>query len=206
MKPIPFSPTSRRLALAASLAMAGMAATAQAPAGTPENPTAPLNCWALPCPPGFACGPGSSNMTQILAFGLVNGGAYSPLAGDPLPNSPRQINNNLQVADLRSLAPLSLHDIRVSSAISTIYRGPNALSPVAQQLRSNFAPGSLPSVNQVAKFPLSPTKVGGDWLLTLDVSGTVPRKKLYGTFGSTVPANFSVACTLPVIVPSWTTQ
>lgn len=200
---------SPRLALLAGLAGAACAAVAQAPAGTYANPTAALACWALvPCPPGLICGPGggvgmNQKMGLRLPDGLVSGGAYSPLSID-IPRTPQQINNNLQVVDLRMLAPSELSAIRVSSMSSTIYRGARLTDPVAQQLRVDFTAGSLPAVSQTARFPLSPSVQGGAWLLTMNVQGSVPSPKIKTPGGT--PASFNVACTLPVTVEQWSTQ
>jgi hypothetical protein len=191
----------------ACVAATAAGASAQAPAaGTPGNPSASLNCWELvpiaPCPPGTICGPGGGlGMSQVLGNakppGLVAGGAYSPLLSGPIGTSPRVINNNLSVTDLRQLAPAALSGMQVTSMTSTIYRGGLLTDAVGQQLRIDFASGSLPAVAQVGQFPLSPSLQGGNWLLTLDVQG---RKPASWPKIATVAANFRVACTLPVFV------
>lgn len=201
MKPSPRN-LSRRLLLACVAATAA-AASAQAPAaGTPGNPMAPLQCWELlPCPAGAICGPRVVGMSQKLGnslpAGAVQGGAYSPLLSGPTGMSPRVINNNLSVPDLRVLAPSTLSAMQVSAVTSTIYRGGLLTDVVGQQLRVDFASGSLPAVAQVAQFPLSPSVQGGNWLLTLDVQGS--RRALWPKTGF-VAASFRVACTLPVFV------
>lgn len=199
----------RRLLLACVAATAA-GASAQAPAaGTPGNPSAPLQCWELlPCPPGTICGPGggmgmSQKLGNAMPAGVVKGGAYSPLLNGPVGMSPRVINNNLSVVDLRMLAPAALSAIQVSSMTSTIYRGGLLTADVGQQLRIDFASGSLPAVAQVAQFPLAPSVQGGNWLLTMDVQGRIPA---WWPKKGTVAASFRVACTLPVFVEQFQTQ
>jgi len=199
----------RRLPVIAGLAFAGITAVAQAPAGTAENPTRPLNCWSVvPCPPGTICGPGSGlGMSQkrgpALPVGLVSGGAFSPLRFD-IPRTPRQINFNYQVADLRMLAPSNLSGIVVTSATATLYRGGMLTDAVAEQRRFNFASGSLPSLQQVGQFPLIPSTTGGFWVLSLDVQGNVASGR--PPKGGRVPASFLTACNLPVNVQQWVNQ
>ena len=200
---------ARRLLLAA-VASTAAGVCAQTPAaGTPGNPSAPLQCWELlPCPAGTSCGPSGVGMSQKLggalpAAGVVQGGAYSPLLSGPVGTSPRVINNNLAVADLRMLAPAVLSAIKISSMTSTIYRGGLLTNDVGQQLRIDFASGSLPAVAQVAQFPLAPSVQGGNWLLTMDVQGRIPA---WWPKKGTVAASFRVACSLPVFVEQFQTQ
>ena len=198
----------RRLPVIASLAFAGITAVAQAPAGTAENPSSPLNCWPLqPCPPGTLCGPGgglgmSQKLGPALPVGLVSGGAFSSLTGSGLPPI-RRIDDNWQVADLRMLAPSALSGMVVTSAKTTLYRGSLLINDVADQASFNFASGSLPALQYVGQIPLSPSTTGGYWLLSLEVQGNVAASR---PKGARVPANFQVVCQLPVTVQQWVNQ
>ena len=148
MKKHPSTRALRRLSVIVGLAFAGITAVAQAPAGTAENPTAPMNCWpVVPCPPGTICGPGGGlGMSQkrgtTLPVGLASGGAYSSLVASGMPPI-RRIDDNYQVPDLRLLAPTNLSGIVVTSATATLYRGGLLTDAVAEQASFNFASGSL---------------------------------------------------------------
>ena len=197
-----------RLPVIASLAFAGITAVAQAPAGTAENPTMPLSCWSVvPCPSGTICGPGGGlGMSQkrgpAQPVGLASGGAYSPLRFD-FPPRPRQVNFNYQVADLRMLSPTTLSGIIVTSATATLYRGGRLTDEVAEQASVNFASGSLPAVQRVGQFPLSPSTTGGHWILTLNVKGNVAAGR---PKGARVPASFMAVCDVPVNIQQWVNQ
>ncbi len=145
----------------------------------------------------------SQKLGDATPAGVVQGGAYSPLLSGPTGTSPRVINNNLAVTDLRMLAPADLSAIQISSMTSTIYRGGLLTAEVGQQLRIDFASGSLPAVAQVAQFPLSPSVQGGNWLLTMDVQGRLPATSRKAP---SVAASFRLACRLPVFVEQFQTQ
>lgn len=208
MKKHPSTRALRRLSVIVGLAFAGITAVAQAPAGTAENPTAPMNCWpVVPCPPGTICGPGGGlGMSQkrgtTLPVGLASGGAYSSLVASGMPPI-RRIDDNYQVPDLRLLAPTNLSGIVVTSATATLYRGGLLTDAVAEQASFNFASGSLPAVQHVGQFPLSPSTTGGHWILTLQVQGNVAASR---PKGARVPASFLAVCDVPVTIQQWVRQ
>ena len=77
------------------------------------------------------------------------------------------------------------------------------INDVAEQTRFNFASGSLPVLQHVGQFPLSPSTTGGHWILTLNVKGNVAAGR---PKGARAPASFMAVCDVPVNIQQWVNQ